>query len=279
MSVDLNYSNRTSQLISINTEIVQSCLLLNFANQEQHEIWHHVIQGTAEAARGISFQGFLKLKEKEKLLPTFETFQSSATEQRQISKCSPKLSSWNYTSSWGNLPIRESSCIMNWGVTLNVHADTIVLYYGLRHPNQLGQISLIGQISLVLIDLMHRTLACSEKATFISIKSVVLRYGWTHPTSGWDQMHTSLTLLHSQAFYPHVLLPLLLKVQDAKLLHGGLSAPIIESDGPQYSEKQNTPTSCRPVTLAQLYLKSTLQDKLLDICHRLSLYSQAVVTG
>lgn len=117
MSVDLNYSNRTSQLISINTEIVQSWLMLNFANQEQHEIRHHVIQSTAEAARGISFQGFLKLKEKEKLLPTFETFQSSGTEQRQISKCSPKLSSWNYTSSWGNLPIRESSCIMNWGVT------------------------------------------------------------------------------------------------------------------------------------------------------------------
>lgn len=55
MSVDLNYSNGTSQLISINVKIIQSWLLLNFAKQEQYETWHHVIQSTTEAARGISF--------------------------------------------------------------------------------------------------------------------------------------------------------------------------------------------------------------------------------
>lgn len=83
MSVDLNYSNGKSQLISINTEIVQSWVLLNFAKQQQYEIWHHVIQSTTEAARGFSSRGFLKLKENEELLPTFATFQSWVTEHRE----------------------------------------------------------------------------------------------------------------------------------------------------------------------------------------------------
>lgn len=67
MSVDPNYSNRTFQLVSVKTEIVPSHSVLPSRN---------LALCKSKEARAISFQGFLKLKEKERLLPTFETSQS-----------------------------------------------------------------------------------------------------------------------------------------------------------------------------------------------------------
>lgn len=134
MCVDLNCSDRMFQVI--NAEIV-----LHFAKHEQQELWHRVIQSTADAAKGISAQGFLKLKKKDKLPPTFETRCRAAPQStvRQISQGSPKLSSWNYTSSWGNLPIRESSCIMNWGVWLSITIQQIPLFFSRDSSTQTSQ--------------------------------------------------------------------------------------------------------------------------------------------
>lgn len=94
MLVDLNYPNRTSQLMSIDTEIAQSWLLLNSVKQEQHEI--------APPLQLPQVVLSLKLKERGKNTPTNI---SDVTEHSLNSKAS----SWALPCSapWA-LPTREN---------------------------------------------------------------------------------------------------------------------------------------------------------------------------